>query len=71
MSAREAQEEFRVSGYILIEITAAPIHAVETLPPIHKNPFDRLLLAQAYETPLRLVTQDRTLERNGDFVMSV
>lgn len=71
MSAMAAQDEFRVSGYILLEITAAHIHALEFLPPIHKDPFDRLLLAQAYETPLRLVTQDRTLQRYGDFVLGV
>lgn len=30
-----------------------------TLPLIHREPFDRLLVAQAFAEPLRLVTHDR------------
>lgn len=66
-----AQELFQSSGYTLLEIGPAHVRALEHLPAIHGDPFDRLLLAQAYETPLRLVTQDRTLQRYGDFVASV
>ena len=46
------------------EITALPVtleHAlrVHTLPPIHKDPFDRLLIAQAQAESLTIISADR------------
>jgi PIN domain nuclease of toxin-antitoxin system len=35
------------------------------LPPYHKDPFDRLLIAQAKHHPLTLVTQDPILPPMG------
>jgi PIN domain nuclease of toxin-antitoxin system len=63
IGARRAHDRFQSSGYNLLQITPAHVHALENLPTIHGDPFDRLLLAQAYETPLRFVTHDRTLRR--------
>jgi PIN domain nuclease of toxin-antitoxin system len=42
-----------------------PEHAatVYTLPPIHKDPFDRMLIAQAISAGLALVTTDREIAR--------
>lgn len=37
----------------------------------HKDPFDRLLVAQAKTEGLTLLTADRTLQRYGDFVRVV
>lgn len=36
---------------------------VSTLPPLHRDPFDRLLIAQAQVEDLPLVTADRVFER--------
>ncbi|MEO6582586.1 MAG: type II toxin-antitoxin system VapC family toxin [Sphingomicrobium sp.] len=33
----------------------------EQLPPIHRDPFDRMLIAQALDLALTLVTADRTI----------
>ena len=44
---------------------------VRHLPPLHPDPFDRLLLAQALAEPLRLVTADRLLGRYSDLVLQV
>ena len=33
----------------------------ETLPPIHSDPFDRMLIAQALDLELTLVTADQTI----------
>jgi PIN domain nuclease of toxin-antitoxin system len=41
---------------------ACHVHA-ERLPPIHKDPFDRMLVAQALHHGLILVTQDDKLRR--------
>jgi PIN domain nuclease of toxin-antitoxin system len=47
------------SGYAELEITG--LHAVEaaTLPPLHRDPFDRMLVAQARLEGLLLLTADR------------
>ena len=39
------------------------ISAVSTLPPIHKDPFDRILIAQAAVENLALVTVDAQIAR--------
>jgi len=45
-------------------------HAVKVaeLPPIHKDPFDRMLVAQALVEPMILLTDDEALRGYGDFV---
>ena len=45
-----------------LPITAAHAAAVEKLPWHHRDPFDRLLVAQALVEEATLVTADRTLE---------
>lgn len=53
-----------------LELTAIPITAneaaaVEFLPPHHSDPFDRLLVAQALERNLELVSADAIFDRYG------
>lgn len=50
-------------GLIELPVTAAHAAGVTTLPPIHRDPFDRLLIAQSIAEPLTLVTNDAILER--------
>jgi PIN domain nuclease of toxin-antitoxin system len=51
-------------------LTIVGEHAAEVvkLPPIHKDPFDRLLVAQARVEPMILLTDDEVLGGYGDFV---
>ena len=51
-------EELRVHRFTALDITTAHALAVELLPPHHKDPFDRLLVAQAQLERLTLVTRD-------------
>ncbi|MFH1600375.1 MAG: type II toxin-antitoxin system VapC family toxin [Pseudomonadota bacterium] len=51
------------AGYIEIPVTAAHAAAVAGLPLLHKDPFDRMLLAQAAHEGLELVTNDGQLAR--------
>jgi PIN domain nuclease of toxin-antitoxin system len=53
------------SGFQDLPVGAAHAAAVARLPMHHTDPFDRLLLAQAFTEPLRLVTADRTLAAYG------
>ena len=48
------------AGCIELPVTWAHARAVETLPPHHADPFDRLLIAQARVEDLVLVSADST-----------
>lgn len=45
--------------------------AVRRLPEIHRDPFDRMLVAQAVSEPLRLLTHDRILTGYSELVVAV
>ncbi len=49
------------NGYRELAISGAHALAVGKLPPIHKDPFDRMLVAQAETEGLRLLTTDTRL----------
>ncbi len=57
----------------LIELPVSATHAagVARLPPIHRDPFDRLLVAQSIAEPLTLVSNDAVLERYSQHVRIV
>jgi PIN domain nuclease of toxin-antitoxin system len=68
------REDFRVeprvfrrglldNGYVEIPITSEHAVNVESLPPLHKDPFDRLLLSQAMVEGITLLTADAQLAR--------
>ena len=46
------------NGYEELPITSSHVLAIGTLPDIHKDPFDRLLLAQAITEKIHLLTSD-------------
>jgi PIN domain nuclease of toxin-antitoxin system len=53
------------SGFIELPVTAHHAAAVAKLPLHHTDPFDRLLVAQAFLEPLRFVTADGMLAAYG------
>jgi PIN domain nuclease of toxin-antitoxin system len=61
-------EAIEASGFQELSITARHAAAVARLPLHHADPFDRLLLAQAFSEPLTLVTADRALADYGGAV---
>jgi PIN domain nuclease of toxin-antitoxin system len=46
------------NGYSELPIVSDHVVAIESLPPIHKNPFDRILVAQAAVEGITLLTND-------------
>lgn len=56
------------AGFDHLHITAEHAARVVHLPPLHKDPFDRLLVAQALVEKVVLLTDDDTLGGYGDFV---
>ena len=58
-------ESVSASGLIFIEIALDDAVAAAALPPIHRDPFDRMLVAQARNRGLTLVTRDARLVDYG------
>jgi PIN domain nuclease of toxin-antitoxin system len=59
------------NGYVELAITSAHAVAVELLPQVHKDPFDRILLAQAMVEGITLVTSDPLVARYPGSVRQV
>ena len=51
------------NGYAELDVTGAHATAVDLLPPIHKDPFDRILVAQAQTEGITLLTTDEIVAR--------
>jgi PIN domain nuclease of toxin-antitoxin system len=49
------------AGYQEMPITSRHTLLVSTLPPLHKDPFDRILLAQAMSEGIPVLTSDKLL----------
>jgi len=71
ISAHEAQVLFGAAGYTLIPITPEQAVIVETLPRLHADPFDRLLIAQGLTEALMLVTHDATMAAYNGRILKV
>lgn len=52
-------------SYRELDVTGAHVLGVGRLPSIHKDPFDRLLVAQAIEEEVPLITADSVVARYG------
>lgn len=60
-----------VNGYRELPITSEHTVAVNDLPPLHKDPFDRILVGQARVEGLTLLTADKMVAKYGDGVKKV
>ena len=60
--------EIENSGFKELSISARHAAAVARLPDIHRDPFDRILIAQALCEPLRLLTADAILSGYSELV---
>jgi PIN domain nuclease of toxin-antitoxin system len=59
------------NGYSELPVASEHVVAVESLPAIHKDPFDRILVAQAIVEGFALLTADSTVAQYGGPVRSV
>lgn len=68
------REDFRVeprllrrglldNGYVELAVTSQHAVNIDGLPPLHKDPFDRLLVAQALSEGITLLTSDAQLAK--------
>ncbi|MEO7622832.1 MAG: type II toxin-antitoxin system VapC family toxin [Gallionella sp.] len=61
----------QASGYRELNVTAEHTIAVNDLPPLHKDPFDRILVAQARVEGLLLLTSDKVVAKYGEGVRKI
>lgn len=71
VDASELEPAIRASGFQPLPVSLAHAAAVATLPPHHRDPFDRLLVAQSRVEGLVLLTRDGTLAAYGESVRVV
>jgi len=57
----KAQQE--ANGISVLPVSASHVYALDELPPYHKDPFDRLLVAQAKVEKLRLISNDEMVKK--------
>jgi PIN domain nuclease of toxin-antitoxin system len=71
VSGPDALRYFRAASYELLAVMAEHAAAVAALPPLHRDPFDRIIVAQALHEPLRLVTHDAEVKAYSDSILLV
>ncbi|MBA3597398.1 MAG: type II toxin-antitoxin system VapC family toxin [Methylibium sp.] len=69
MPRMEAQ--LLATGCLPLPMTWAHAVAYRQLPPLHRDPFDRMLVSQAMSEPLRFLTHDAALAAYSDLVTVV
>jgi PIN domain nuclease of toxin-antitoxin system len=62
---RTVEQAVDESGFLELPVTFRHAERVGKLPPHHRDPFDRLLIAQADVEELTLVTRDAVFARYG------
>ncbi|MDQ3260632.1 MAG: type II toxin-antitoxin system VapC family toxin [Pseudomonadota bacterium] len=70
-SGKDAVGYCRAAGYLFLDVRPEHAAATEALPPLHGDPFDRLLIAQARVEPLHLLTHDEVVASYGAGVLRV
>jgi PIN domain nuclease of toxin-antitoxin system len=62
---RYVAEHVAANGFRLLDIGLAHVGRIENLPMHHRDPFDRLLIAQALEEKMPVVTADPVFRKYG------
>ncbi len=71
VDVKELHRALLSEGFVELAIAPAHIARVSLLPWLHRDPFDRMLVAQAAVEGLTLLTADKTLKAYGRFVRAV
>ncbi|MBV9113086.1 MAG: type II toxin-antitoxin system VapC family toxin [Hyphomicrobiales bacterium] len=65
VNARALRRGLIDSGFQELPILSEHAVAIDDLPPIHKDPFDRILISQARVEGITLLTNDRIVSKYG------
>lgn len=61
VDAGQVRDALEANGFVELPIAAQHAVALSDLPPIHADPFDRMLVAQAIVEPMALIISDERL----------
>jgi PIN domain nuclease of toxin-antitoxin system len=64
----DLEAQITQSGFIELPVSAKHVLQLALLPALHRDPFDRMLVAQAIHEPLRLLSSDAQLADYSDLV---
>lgn len=59
---------FKQTNFIELNLKFEHVLTLNNLPNYHKDPFDRMLIAQALSEPLKLITSDSMVKKYSDFI---
>ena len=65
---KELINSIESEGFLELPLTADHAALVAELPDYHRDPFDRILIAQAIYEPLRFITADCSLPKYSDLI---
>lgn len=71
IDASDLARQLLLDGFAQLPITHAHAVVVQSLPLHHRDPFDRLLIAQAMTEGMRLLTADAHLAAYSDLVVVI
>ncbi len=65
---QELVESIDTEGFSELPLSTKQVISLAQLPILHRDPFDRMLIAQAISEPLRFLTSDKILKAYNDLV---
>lgn len=71
LSGGEAEESMPELGCMALDFKPKHAAALDGLPLHHRDPFDRMLLAQAKAECMKLMSHDNRFPAYGDFVIAI
>jgi PIN domain nuclease of toxin-antitoxin system len=64
-------KQLPANNFVELPSRTSHIITLSQLPMLHQDPFDRMLIAQAINEPLNLITHDKTIALYSDLVILV
>lgn len=71
VAPRQLRRQALDAGYRELEVTSEHAFTVESLPMLHRDPFDRMLIAQAMAEGMTLLTGDGAVARYAGPIMKI
>ena len=71
LSGLEANDVLPKLGCKALDFIPRHAATLDSLPLLHRDPFDRMLIAQATAEGMKIMSHDRQFPQYGDFVISV
>jgi PIN domain nuclease of toxin-antitoxin system len=68
MDVKAFRQDLIAHGLLELPMTSRHVLSLEDLPTLHSDPFDRILLAQAWAEKLQFLTADETIKNYSNYL---